>query len=386
VAVLIDIIEMSVLIADDMPNMISTLRKMMKFLEFGSRFFSATNGEEAWNLLQKEAIDFAIIDLNMPIMNGAEILNRVREDRNLRDLPIMMVTAQANMEFVAEAAESEIDAYILKPVTVKVLGDKILNVIDNANNPSPMVYHLKEARQYEDHGDIDAAIEEAHLAVDANPASSRPPRELGYYYMQKTDFKSAEKWLLKAAKMNSVDVIAFHHLGELYIKRNDIKAASEYFDKAMRISPRHVARAVYFGTTLLERGMLDRAVQVFEKALSLSAADLQLQEEIAGYCLEKGAKEYGAKLLESILRKNPKRTDLLFPLGTTLEELGEYSRALSHLNRAEREDSENLDVKLHIASVYLAMGKAIRAEKPLKEILEANPEHEEAKKLFRKCT
>jgi CheY-like chemotaxis protein len=385
-AVLIDIIEMSVLIADDMPNMISTLRKMMKFLEFGSRFFSATNGEEAWNLLQKEAIDFAIIDLNMPIMNGAEILNRVREDRNLRDLPIMMVTAQANMEFVAEAAESEIDAYILKPVTVKVLGDKILNVIDNANNPSPMVYHLKEARQYEDHGDIDAAIEEAHLAVDANPASSRPPRELGYYYMQKADLKAAEKWLLKAAKMNSVDVIAFHHLGELYIKRNDIEAASEYFDKAMRISPRHVARAVYFGTTLLERGMLDRAVQVFEKALSLSAADLQLQEEIAGYCLEKGAKEYGAKLLESILRKNPKRTDLLFPLGTTLEELGEYSRALSHLNRAEREDSENLDVKLHIASVYLAMGKAIRAEKPLKEILEVNPEHEEAKKLFRKCT
>jgi CheY-like chemotaxis protein len=382
---MIDIIEMTVLIADDMPNMITTIRGMMKYLNFGGKFFSASTGEEAWNILKKEPVDLAILDYNMPVMNGAELLNRIREDRDLRDLPVLMVTAQANMEFVAEAAESEIDAYILKPATVKVLGDKITSVIQNANDPSPMVFHLKEARHYDDVGDIDGAIEEALLAIEANPASSRPPRELGYYYMRKDDLKSAEKWLLKAAKMNDLDVVAFHHLGELYVRLNDIETASKYFEKAMDISPRHVPRAVFFGTTLLERNMIPEAVQVYEKALSLSGNDTQLQEEIAGYCIEKGAKEYGAKLLESILRRRPDRNDLASLAGATFKKIGEYSKALTYLSRAEREDSDNVDVKLHLAEVLLAMGKSIRAEKPLKQVLEKDPENGKALDLLKQC-
>lgn len=382
---MIDIIEMTVLIADDMPNMITTIRGMMKYLNYGGKFLPAANGEEAWNILKKEPVDLAILDYNMPVINGGELLNRIRESEDLRDLPVLMVTAQANMEFVAEAAESEIDAYILKPATVKVLGDKILSVVEKANHPSPMVFHLKEARRYDKAGDMDGAIEEAQLAAEANPTSSRPLRELGYYYMRKDDLQSAEKCLRKAVEMNSMDVVAFHHLGTLHVKRNDMETASGYFEKAMSISPRHVPRAVYFGTTLLERNMVEDAVQVFEKALNLSGNNTELQEEIAGYCIEKGAKTYGAKLLESILRKKPDREDLTPVLGITFQELGEYSKALTYLNRAEKHDGRNADVKLHLAEVYLALGKSIRAEKPLKDILEVDPENEKALNLLKQC-
>ncbi len=384
---MIDIIEMTVLIADDMPNMITTIRGMMKFLNYGKKFIPANNGEEAWRILKNEAepVDLAILDFNMPIMNGAELLSRIREDADLRDLPVLMVTAQANMDFVAEAAESEIDAYVLKPATVKVLGDKILSVIENANSPSPMVYHLKEARRYDDVGDIEAAIEEAQLAMEANPASSRPPRELGYYYMRKDDLKSAKTWLLKAAKMNSLDVVAFHHLGELYVSLNDIETASQFFEKAMDISPRHVPRAVSFGITLLERDLVEKAVQVLEKAIILSGNDVELQEEVAGYCIEKGAKAYGAKLLESVLRKQPRRKDLALLLGATLHELGENSKALTYLTAAEQQDSKNPEVKMNLAKVYMALDKTIRAEKPLKEVLAVDPENEEAMALLKKC-
>ena len=72
-------------------------------------------------------------------------------------------------------------------------------------------------------------------------------------------------------------------------------------------------------------------------------------------------------------------------LGVLLEELGEHSRALTHLTNAEKEDSKNLEIKLHLARTYLALGKGIRAEKPLKDILEVNPNHEEAKSLLRTC-
>jgi CheY-like chemotaxis protein len=75
---MIDINEMTVLIADDIPNMITTLRNMMKVLKYGKRFIPADNGEEAWRILNKEKeepVELAILDYNMPVMNGAELLS-----------------------------------------------------------------------------------------------------------------------------------------------------------------------------------------------------------------------------------------------------------------------------------------------------------------------
>lgn len=382
---MIDINEMTVLITDDMPNMVATIYSVMKVLNYGKRFMTANNGEEAWQILKKEPIDLAILDYNMPIMTGAELLSRIREDRDLKDLPVVMVTAYAQREFVAEAAESEIDAYILKPVTVKVLGDKVLGVIKNANKPPPMVYHLQKARRFEEDGDIDAAIGEARLAMEANPKSSRPLRELGYYYFKKDDLKEAEKWLLKAAQMNSLDVFAFHYLGELYLKRDEIEEASKYFDKAMTISPRHLTRGINLGKILVQRQEFEKAVKVFDKAISLSKNALELREEIADFCIEQGAKEYGAKLLESILRADPTRKDLLFKLGVALEETGKHSKALTYLTRAEKEDRDNPDIKVHLAKVYLMVGRPIRAEKALKEILKADPKNKKAMELLKEC-
>jgi CheY-like chemotaxis protein len=385
---MIDIHKMTVLIADDMPNMITTLRGMMKVLKYGKKFVSATNGKEAWRILKEdraEPIEMAIIDYNMPMMTGSELLTEIRADRELRDLPVVMVTAHANMEFVAEAAESEIDAYIIKPPTMKVLGDKVLSVVESAKSPPPMVYHLKEARRFADRGDMDEAIEQVRLAMDANPESSKPVHELGYFYFEKGDFEKAEKWLLKAAEMNPLDVSAFHHLGKLYVRLNNIEAASEYFEKAMAINPRDVTRAVFFGTTLLGKKMEKEAIRVFDKALSLSVDNRKLKEQIADLCIEKGVKEYAAKLIESIYRSDPNQKGLSLQLGVLYGELAQHSKALNYLASAEREDRNNLDIKLHLARSYLGLGKAIRAEKSLKEFLEAYPEHEEAKDLLKKC-
>ncbi|MBW1801994.1 MAG: response regulator, partial [Deltaproteobacteria bacterium] len=174
---MLDINEMTVLLTDDMPNMINSLRRMMKILGYGKYFFTAGNGEEALKILKKEPVDLAFLDYNMPMMTGVEVLKEIREDRVLRDMPVIMITAQAYQEFVAEAGESDTDAYILKPVTVKVLEEKVNMVVENANNPSPMVFHLKLARDYEEDGNIDNAIEMARLAMEANPKASRPIRE-----------------------------------------------------------------------------------------------------------------------------------------------------------------------------------------------------------------
>jgi len=90
---MLDPANMNILIVDDMEGMRKSVRGMLKVLNYGKAFHFAQNGLEAWNLLEKEQIDMAIIDWNMPVMTGVELLSHIREDRNLRDMPIVMVTA-----------------------------------------------------------------------------------------------------------------------------------------------------------------------------------------------------------------------------------------------------------------------------------------------------
>jgi tetratricopeptide (TPR) repeat protein len=318
-------------------------------------------------------------------MTGADLLSRIRDDRNLRDLPVVMVTAQAFGDYVAEAAESEIDAYLLKPLTIKLLAEKVSYVVEKANNPSPMVAHLKEAMLLEEEGDLKGAIREAKLAMKADPESSRPIRDLGYYYYKKEDFGRAEKWLLKAAGMNHMDVFAFHHLGELYLKCGNIEKAQHYFEKAMKISPRHLSRGINFGKILVQMNMKERAQEVFDKALQLSGSTLELREEIADYCLEQGINKYASRLLLSIIREQPHRPDLLLKVGVAMEASGEAKKAVSYLNEANRMDGGNEEIKIHLARNYLTLGKPIWAEKALKEIIKVNPSHVLANELLRQC-
>lgn len=383
---MIDIREMTVLIVDDMPNMINSIRGMLKILKFGREFLAANNGEEAWRILKKQHVDMAVFDYDMPIMTGVELLRQVRDDRDLRDLPVVMVTAQAYRDFVAEVGESEVGAYVLKPVTVKVLEDKVSMVVKNANNPPPMVFHLKRARDFEEQGNLEAAISETLMAMQANPNASRPIREMGYYYFKKKDFKEAEKWLLQATKLNALDVFAFHHLGELYLNLNDIPKASKYFEKAMSISPRHLMRGVNFGKTLVVIKRFKEAIKVFEKTFQLSDSPWQLREEIADFCLLHEANEYAEGLLEQLANQFPERSDFNLKLGMALEKLGDHKKAILFLNRADVLDKVNVDAKIRLARNYLVLNKPVLAERSLREAIKIAPENQLAKELLKKCS
>ncbi|GAG21572.1 unnamed protein product, partial [marine sediment metagenome] len=123
----------------------------------------------------------------------------------------------------------------------------------------------------------------------------------------------------------------------------------------------------------------------FDEALKLSKSTIELKEEIADFCIEEGANEYAAKLLESILKEKPNRTDLFFKLGKALENSGNIKKAVTYLVRASGVDKDNIEIKIHLGKDYLTLGKPIFAEKVLKKALKINPNHKEAKKLLRKC-
>lgn len=382
---MIDIREMTVLIVDDMPSMSKFVHKMMRNLGYGANYLFAQNGKDAINILKSDLVDLVMLDYNMPEMTGGQVLSIIRADRFLRDLPVIMITAEQSMDYVAEIGETEVDAYIIKPITMQILDEKVNYVIDKTNNPPPMIYHLKRARDFEEQNDLDSAIQEALMASDVNPNATRPIRETGYYYYLKGDLDEAEQWLLKAANMNKLDVFAFHHLGEIYLRRKDIEKAAFYLEKAMQISPRHLERSINFAKTLIQMDMTSKAIQVFDRALEFADNPVELREEIAEYCLEKEINDYAVKLMESLILEQPNRADLLFAIGKALEKMDDFSHAVGYLSKASHIDKQNADIKIHLAQNYLKLNKPMLAEKSVKEVLESNPENDLARDLLKQC-
>ena len=111
----IDLKDLSILVVDDMKSMRLTLRKMLQNLNVGTKLRFAENGKEGLEVLRSTKFDLVFIDWNMPVMNGVTMLEEIRNDVLLRDISVIMITAEAERDIVSEVAETEIDGYLLKP-------------------------------------------------------------------------------------------------------------------------------------------------------------------------------------------------------------------------------------------------------------------------------
>ena len=81
---------------------------------------------EALDVIQKEKVDLALVDWNMPDMNGFEFIQEVRKDNTYKDMRMMMVTTETEMNKVVEALEAGANEYVMKPFTKDVLREKLI--------------------------------------------------------------------------------------------------------------------------------------------------------------------------------------------------------------------------------------------------------------------
>jgi len=85
----------------------------------------ATNGLEAIELVKKEKIDLALVDWNMPEMNGLEFVQEVRKNNTYKNMLLMMVTTETALEKVADALEAGANEYVMKPFTKEIIIEKL---------------------------------------------------------------------------------------------------------------------------------------------------------------------------------------------------------------------------------------------------------------------
>ncbi len=121
---------MKFLVVDDFSTMRRIVRNLLKELGY-TNADEAEDGVVALNMLRANKFDFVVSDWNMPNMTGIELLKNIRADENLKNLPVLMITAEARKENIIEAAQAGANGYIVKPFTAATLDEKLTKIFKN---------------------------------------------------------------------------------------------------------------------------------------------------------------------------------------------------------------------------------------------------------------
>jgi two-component system, chemotaxis family, chemotaxis protein CheY len=120
--------DLKFLIVDDFSTMRRIVRGLLK--EMGcNNADEAEDGAVALNMLKAQRYDFVVSDINMPNMNGFDLLKAIKSDEQLKSLPVLMVTAEARKEDIVLAAQSGAAGYIVKPFTKATLEEKVTKIL-----------------------------------------------------------------------------------------------------------------------------------------------------------------------------------------------------------------------------------------------------------------
>jgi two-component system chemotaxis response regulator CheY len=108
-------LEHKILIVEDS----ATMRQLLRFAlqRLGKvEILEAANGVEGLKILRQGGIDLALVDINMPVMDGLKMTQMIRQDPHLANLPIIIITTEGKEEIREKARELGIEHYVTKPI------------------------------------------------------------------------------------------------------------------------------------------------------------------------------------------------------------------------------------------------------------------------------
>ena len=119
---------MKFLLVADFSTMRRVLRGLLKEMGHADAE-EAEDGAAALRMLRSGSFDMVVSDIQMPVMNGFELLAAVKADEKLKHLPVLMVTAETRKEDILRAAKEGAAGYIVKPFTRATLEEKVQRIV-----------------------------------------------------------------------------------------------------------------------------------------------------------------------------------------------------------------------------------------------------------------
>lgn len=117
-----------ILVVDDEPDLVSTIQCRLEWCN--CEVITAVNGREGLEKAENDRPDLILLDTNMPVMNGHEMLKHLRGNSDLKDIPVIMVTVICEPKDIATASSYGIADYVTKPFDFTELMEKVANALE----------------------------------------------------------------------------------------------------------------------------------------------------------------------------------------------------------------------------------------------------------------
>src|SRR4030042_6391455 len=118
-----------ILLVDDESDIVDTIQCRLEANSFD--VVTASNGQEGLEKAAEEKPDLILLDTNMPVMNGHEMLEHLKKRPDLKDIPVIMCTALCEAQDIAAASAYGITDYVTKPFAFAELVEKITIALEN---------------------------------------------------------------------------------------------------------------------------------------------------------------------------------------------------------------------------------------------------------------
>lgn len=120
----------TILIVDDSETIRGVLKRTIQMTKLPiHEVIAAANGEEALDKLDTRWVDIIFSDINMPIMNGIELIRKMKADDEYCDIPIAIISTEGSKTRIKEIMEMGVDGFIRKPFTPEQIRTVILDTL-----------------------------------------------------------------------------------------------------------------------------------------------------------------------------------------------------------------------------------------------------------------
>lgn len=124
--------DLTILVVDDVEENVILIRRFLEVEQY--QVCSAPDGRRALEILKKEKIDLAILDINMPFIDGISLLKAMRDDQQQEQIPVLMLTAMDDIKTTMECMRLGACGYITKPFNLKNLKQQIETCLSRSSN------------------------------------------------------------------------------------------------------------------------------------------------------------------------------------------------------------------------------------------------------------
>ena len=118
-----------ILVVDDEPNIVQTLKDRLEINKY--TVFTACNGQEGLKVAEQESPDLILLDVIMPLMDGHEALENLRQTEWGKNISVIMLTARSQAQDISRAKACDIEDYIIKPFDLSELLEKIESILEH---------------------------------------------------------------------------------------------------------------------------------------------------------------------------------------------------------------------------------------------------------------